>query len=123
MNILGLDSLQCFKISKFFLDLLLPLLDLLQVPRDFPLVPLLYLDDYLLASLGGQLKQDFGFEPPDHQPLLEDQMQLLHVRVPSEINPKHVLLRAAIAVAEIFEVTENVRPQDFQQVVNFVRSS
>ena len=122
MNVLGLDGLQCFKVSKLFLDLLLPLLDLLQVPRDLPLVPLLYLDDYLLASFGGQLKQDFGFESPDHESLLENQVELLHVRVPSEINAEHVLLRAAIAVAEIFEVTKNVWPQDFQQVVDFIRS-
>lgn len=121
MNVLGLNGLKCLKVSKLFLNLLFPLLHLLQVSRDLPLVSLLYLHDYLLASLGGQLKQDFGFESPDHEPLLEDQVKLLHVRIPCEIDPEHVLLGTAITVAEIFEVTEDVRSQDFQQVVNFIR--
>ena len=122
MNIFGLNSLKRFKVRKLFLNLLFPLLDLLKVSCDLPLVSLLYLHDYLLASFGRQLKQDFGFESPDHEPLLEDKVELLHVRVSSEINPKHVLLRTAISVAEIFKVSENVRSQDFQQVVNLIRS-
>ena len=56
MNVLGLNSLKCFKVRKLFLNLLFPLFYLLQVSRNLPLVSLLYLHDYLLPPLGGQLK-------------------------------------------------------------------